>query len=83
MLMITAAPLTIQYSCELTSCLRMSTDFSGCNVCCKSDPGRACSEENVTTYVAILFIFICITTIVTCTIILSYIYSGCGPSVEK
>ena len=44
--MITAATLTIWYSRELTSYLRMSTDFSGWTVrSCESEPGGACSEE--------------------------------------
>ena len=64
MLTIASVPLKIQYSCELTSYLRMSTDFSGWTVCgYVSEPGGACSEEECN-YVAILFRFICITTII-------------------
>ena len=67
----------------------MLTDFSGWTVHCESEPGRVCSEEKCN-YVAILFIFICIThnlnkIIATRTIIFNilYSYSGCDPSIEK
>ena len=64
MLMIAAAPLTIRYSSKLTSYLRMLTDFSRWTVHgCESKPGGVCSEEKCN-YVAILFIFIYITTVV-------------------
>ena len=60
MLTVTAASLMIRYSREITSYLRMLTDFSGCTVRCESEPGRACSEEKYN-YVTILF---CITTVI-------------------
>ena len=66
-LMITAATLTIWYSRERTSYLRILTDFSRWTVrSCESEPGGACSEEKCN-YVAILFIFIYIITTTTIT----------------
>ena len=41
----------------------MSTDFSRWTVYCESEPGGVCSEEKYN-YGAILFIFICTTTII-------------------
>ena len=65
--MITVAPLTIWHSRELTSYLRILTDSSGWTVSgCVSEPGGACSEEKCN-YVAILLIFIYITTMTTIT----------------
>ena len=66
-LTIAAAPLTIWHSRKLTSYLKILTDFSKWTVCsCESEPGGACSEEKCN-YVAVLFIFIYITTMTTIT----------------
>ena len=73
----------------------MLTDFSGWTICCESEAGGACSEEKcnyVRSYPIYIYMYMynyyniianLYKIIAICTMIFSYINSGCGLSIKS